>query len=213
MPPTVSSGRRSRRWASPRAISATWLSTSAPTPKMPETVKIRWAGTRPKGVKRVPSVRMRRTSSPMETLRRLATPCPSTMWYWPRCRLSSRPPSIWAWRMSSLGQRAGSIPCTLTPVSWPGLCNMPSLSSMGAVATTWGSLSRSGRPGGWASMRPAGLVTTTWGITPRMRPLSCPSNPFITEMTTIRAATPMAMPKVENREIKETKRLLRREPA
>jgi hypothetical protein len=51
------------------------------------------------------------------------------------------------------------------------------------------------------------------GDHPEDAPLELAFEPFITEITTIRAATPMAMPKVENREIKETKRLLRREPA
>ena len=44
---------------------------------------------------------------------------------------------------------------------------------------------------------------------PRMRCLNSPSNPFITEITVIKAVTPMAMPSIEASEMKLMKWLRR----
>ena len=56
-------------------------------------------------------------------------------------------------------------------------------------------------------MVPRGPNTSMWASTDSMRSVTSFWKPFITDSTTIRAATPSAMPAMDNPEINEIKRL------
>ena len=94
----------------PQGTSATWLSTSAPTPKMPGDGEDPLGRHPAKGGEAGTFGQDETHPVAVETLRRLGPPPPQHYVVFTGLQAVQAPPSIWAWRMSSLGQRAGSIP-------------------------------------------------------------------------------------------------------
>ena len=84
---------------------------------------------------------------------------------------------------------------------------MPCVSANGAVPITSGFLRASAASACQFGIEPRASNTSTWASTDSMRPVTSFWKPFITDSTTISAATPKPMPAIEIREINEIKLL------
>ncbi len=84
---------------------------------------------------------------------------------------------------------------------------MPWVSTKGAVPITSGFLRASAAAACQFGIEPRASNTSTWASTDSMRSVTSFWKPFITDSTTISAATPRPMPAMDISEIKEMKLL------
>ena len=110
---------------------------------------------------------------------------------------------------ATCSSRCGMMPRTTLPrTAWPAVSIACALTN-GDAALTRGSCSASFATGCQSAIWLFGPLICTCEATPRMRARSSFWNPFITESTTISAATPSAIPAIEMSEMKLMKWLRR----
>lgn len=110
-------------------------------------------------------------------------------------------------KSATLSSASGSTPRTSVPRTVWSKDSMPWACTKGAAARTCGCLAASSATRCQLDSSPSKPEICTWDATPRMRVRSSVWKPFITDSTTISAATPRAMPSIETSEMKDMKRL------
>ncbi|GAA5032233.1 hypothetical protein GCM10025794_13740 [Massilia kyonggiensis] len=132
--------------------------------------------------------------------------------------LSRRSPLAWMlpWRIcfatsDTLCSSDGRMPRMMAGFIVSSRTSRPCVSTNGAAPRTAGLRKASCSAWRQFGMEPLASNTSMWASTDSMRSVTSFWNPFITDSTTIRAATPSAMPDTEISEMKEMKllRLLR----
>ncbi len=105
---------------------------------------------------------------------------------------------------------SGSTPVTIAPLLLLPLASSSACSSMNGAAASTDGLSRTRAAVSCQSpRRRLSALMLACEARLRMRTRTSRSKPFITESTTMRTATPIAMPAIEIVEMKEMKRLPR----
>ena len=175
---------------------------------MPTTVNCFSRGTTPAGVT-CPCGVISTSFSPVSTPRDRASSAPSTMPNSPARSASSRPVRMCEPISATLSSIPGITPRTTDPRTfWPKE-RSPWALTKGAVPITRGCSAALFATAGQSASRLLTPEIWTCEATPRMRVRSSFWNPFITESTTISAATPSAMPAMDISEMKEMKWLRR----
>ena len=180
-----------------------------PTSNTPVTLKLFRRGSVPAGVT-VPCGVMTTTESPGPTPSERARSPPSTMPNSPGTRSVSAPRRMWRPMSATESSRAGSTPRTSTPRLAPPAVSIACPSTYGAAACTRGLASAACATAGQFASSGMPRISMC-DATARMRLRSSCWKPFITDSTTISAATPSAMPAIEISEMNEMN-VLRPEP-
>ena len=145
--------------------------------------------------------------SPTITPRLVARSAPSTMPKSPGIRSVSLPPFISLSISDTCGSSAGSTPRSATPLTASWRVSSACASTYGAAPITslfWrASLAVNCQSG----IEPVGEKISTCASTDNMRSRTSFWKPFITDSTTISAATPSAMPDIETSAMNEMKPL------
>ena len=147
------------------------------------------------------------TFSPRLTRRARASSMPSTMLKVPGCRALKLPMRVWPAMSDTFGSSSGSTPRTMAGRSASSRSSMPCVSTNGAAPFTAGFLNACAASARQSGMLPLLSNTSTWASTDSMRSVTSFWKPFITDSTTISAATPRPMPAMEMSEMKEIKLL------
>jgi hypothetical protein len=134
---------------------------------------------------------------------------PSTTRNEPGSSSSSDPATMREPISATFSSSTGSMPRTTLPRTPGPEESIAWAFTNGAAATTWGLREASSAAFGQSASRPPWPLTCTCEATPRIRALSSLWKPFITDSTTISAATPRPMPSIETSGMNETKRLRR----
>ena len=149
------------------------------------------------------------TLSPVNTRSARARSAPRTTPNSPG-RRSSRLPLLIVWRKSATRSSwSGRMPRTSAPLTPPSTVNIACDWTKGAAARTSGCCAACAAIAGQSLSSPLMPVIWMCEATPRMRVRSSFWKPFITDSTTISAATPRPMPSIEISEMKEMKWLRR----
>ena len=184
-------------------IIARLASNSAPTLKIPTSVKRFKRGTIPATVNEA-SGKNKVTLSPTLAPNCLARRSPIRILNSPATKSSIRPCTMWSGKMETLASAVGSIPFNSTGCTCPRLLNIPCPWTKGATPTT---------PSTWRAKEAGScqfiigwlVWTMAWGTMPKMRWRSSRSKPFITDNTKISTVTPSTKPSIEISDIKEIK--------
>ena len=179
-----------------------------PTSNNPTTVNCLSRGITPAGVT-MPCGAISATLSPVRTPSARASSDPSTMPNSPGLSASSFPARMCRPSSATCASRSGRIPRTTLPrTAWPAASIACALTN-GAYPTTCGSCTASFATARQSASWLFAPLTCTCEATPRIRVRSSFWKPFMTESTTISAATPSAMPAIEMAEMKLMKWLRR----
>ena len=123
----------------------------------------------------------------------------------PGCRLSKRPFIIFSPMVETLDSSVGFTPRTKVPRTRLPWLSMAWPSTKGADSSTWGWFCIWFCNVGQSDKAPDRSVINACEVIPKMRSRNSFSNPFITDKTVIKAATPNPTPSMEVSEIKEMK--------
>src|SRR5438552_4106920 len=167
-----------------------------PISNSPTTRKLFTRGSVPAGVT-VPCGVMTTTLSPTRAPSARASSAPSTMPKPSGLRSASAPARIWLPKSATVSSSAGSMPRTSAPrltspvesIAWP--------KTYGAAAWTRGFLRAACASDCQSATPPARPRISMCEATARMRVRNSSWKPFITDSTTMSAATPRAMPSIE----------------
>ena len=150
------------------------------------------------------------TGSPRCTPSASARSCPRTMPKSPGCKSARDPVTIWPATSDTDFSAAGSMPRTWTPRSTCPRKSMPCAATKGAAARTEGDFSAASAISVHLASTEAGSAPGTkssmCGRTESMRSRTSFWKPFMTDSTTISAATPSAIPAIDVAATKETNR-------
>jgi hypothetical protein len=145
------------------------------------------------------------TFSPTKTPSARASSLPRTMLNESADSVSRLPSFMCVRKSTTLSSRSGTMPRTIAPRTDCPKESMPCACTKGAAARTPGWLADCSATCCQSAISPFAPVICTCETTARMRPRNSVWKPFITDSTTISAATPSAMPSIEIIEMKEMK--------
>ena len=130
-----------------------------------------------------------------------------TMLKVPGCSDANDPCLIWRATSDTADSFSGSTPRTTAGRMTSSRTSKPCVSTNGAAPRTCGFWNASFSAASQLGMPPRASNTSMCASTDSMRSVTSFWNPFITDSTTIRAATPSAMPDTEISEINDIKLL------